>query len=117
MVKNNAGQAFVSTITIPALGSSPLCPVKALSAMFRLLPATSNEPLSLYSRQGSLLPLTDAMAKKHLQRVSQLLHFSRHFTFHDFMRGGSSDAVWRYIQLPPSATSAVSSAFSSHLYA
>ena len=105
--------------------------------MCRVFPATSNEPLFLYSRQGSFLPLIDAMARKHLKKVSKLLQFPRHFTFYDFRRGGatwafwngvsiqdilaqgtwSSDVVWRYIQLPPSATPAVSSAFTSQLYA
>ena len=126
----------VATITIPALGSSPLCPVRALTAMCRLFPAGDNDPLFVYPKRGSFLPLTDVMVRKHLKKVSQLLKFHKNFTFHDFRRGGatwafrhgvsmqdiqaqgtwSSDAVWRYIQLPPSASSAVSTAFSSHLY-
>ena len=46
--------------------------------------------------------------------------FDRHgVSIQDIQAQGtwSSDAVWRYIQLLPSATSAVSSAFTSHLYA
>ena len=136
MVQNNAGQAFSFNYNHSCLGFLPLCPVRALNAMCSVFLATSNKPLFLYSRQGSFLPLTDAMARKHLKKVSKLLQFPRHFTFHDFRRGGatwafrhgvsiqdiqaqgtwSSDAVWRYIQLPPSATSTVSSAFTSHLY-
>ena len=82
----------VSTITIPALGCSPLCPVTALTAMCRAFPATSNQPLFLYSRQGSFLPLTDSMARKQLKKFPTLLQFSKHFTFHDFRRG----ATWAF---------------------
>ena len=49
----------VSILTIPALGSSSLCPVRALDTMCHVFPATSNEPLVLYFRQGHFLPLTD----------------------------------------------------------
>ena len=62
----------VATITISALGTSPLCPVRALTAMCRLFPAGDNDPLFLYPKQGSFLPLTDSMARKHLKKVSQL---------------------------------------------
>ena len=56
----------VTTITIPALGSSPLCPVRALTAMCHLFPATDNDQLFVYPKQGSFLLLTDVMARKHL---------------------------------------------------
>ena len=123
----------VATVTIPALGTSMLCPVKALRDMYASFPAAKDDPLFLYNKSSLLLPLTDSMARKHLKLVSQLLDYPKHFTFHDFRRGEatwafrngvsiqdiqaqgtwSSQSVWRYIQLPPSATS---SSFRSHLF-
>ena len=125
----------VATVTIPALGTSMVCPVKALRDMYASFPAAKDDPLFVYNKNSLLLPLTDSMARKHLKLVSQLLDYPKHFTFHDFRRGGatwgfrhgasiqdiqaqgtwSSQSVWPYIQLPPSATSTVSSSFRSHL--
>ena len=126
----------VTTVTIPALGSSPLCPYRALTTLFQAHPLSDDHPLFLFYKQGSWFTLTDSMARKHLKRVCSLLGFPKHYTFHDFRRGGatwafrhgvplqdiqaqatcSSQCVWRYIQLPPSATSSVAATFSDHLY-
>ena len=49
----------LATVTIPALGSSALCHVRAITAMCQAISATTNQPLFLYHRGGSLSPLTD----------------------------------------------------------
>ena len=62
------------TISIPYLGSSVLCPVTALQAMFCQFPASKDQPLFSLGKHGSVVPLTDSVARKHLKQVSSLLH-------------------------------------------
>ena len=83
----------VATVTIPALGTSMLCPVKALRDMYASFLAAKDDPLFVYNKNSLLLPLTDSMARKHLKLVSQLLDYPKHFTFHDFRRGGATWAL------------------------
>ena len=124
-----------TTITIPHLGRSILCPITALRNMFAVVPASKNSPLFSICRNGVLLPLADSAARKHLKAVSSLLNISPHLTFHVFrpsattwvfhngvslqqiMKHGtrSSEAVWRYIKSVPSASSEVSRTFQTHL--
>ena len=121
---------------IPDLETSMLCPVRALRSMYTAFPTVKDDPLFVYNKSGLPLPLTDSVERKRLKLVSQLVHYSKHFTFHDFRRSGatwafrhgisiqdiqaqgtwSSQSVWRYIQLPPSATATVASSFHSHLH-
>ena len=69
-----------TTISLPLLGSSDLCPVSALKAMFQTIPASKNSPLFLVCRQGLLVPLADSVAQKHLKSISTMLNISPHFT-------------------------------------
>ena len=55
----------MATITIPCLGDSPLCPMKALLNMFQDLPADKNSPLFCITKKSGLVPLTDSVARKH----------------------------------------------------
>ena len=107
----------MATITIPSLGESPLCPVKALTDMFQELPADKKSPLFCIIKKSTLLPLTDSTARKYLKHISSILAISPTLTFHmfrksattwafdkgvplqDIMQHGtwSSSAVWRYI--------------------
>ena len=125
-----------TTITLPVLGSSNLCPVSALKSMFAHIPASRNSPLFIVYRQGSLVPLADSAARKHLKSISIMLNISPHLTFHSFRRSAttwafqngvslqaimkhgtwSSDAVWRYIKSVPSSSSQVSHTFQQHLF-
>ena len=124
------------TISIPHLGDSLLCPIKALQLMFQKYPAEKNSPLFLQCRQGSLVPLTDSVARKHLKRVSLLLQIQPPLTFHLFRKSATtwafhngvpmnqimqhgtwtSDAVWRYIHSLPTPDSHVSRTFRHLLY-
>ena len=119
------------TISIPHLGDSMLCPIKALQLMFQKFPADKNSPLFLQDKQGTLVPLTDSIARKHLKQVSSLLSVEPPLTFHLFRKSAttwafhngvpmqqimqhgtwSSDAVWRYILSLPTPDSQVSRIF------
>ena len=125
-----------TTVDIPFLGSSALCPISALKQMLSQYPSHPDSPLFQISQAASLTPLTDSVARKHLKQVSSILGLHRSLTFHDFRRGGASwafqhgvliqhiqtqgtwtsNCVWRYIALP-SSQSQVSAAFATHLYA
>ena len=63
-----------TTISLPLLGSSDLCPVSALKAMFQTIPASKNSPLFLVYRQGLLVPLADSAARKHLKSISTIIY-------------------------------------------
>ena len=80
----------VTTISIPTLGDSPLCPIKALEATMQKIPASDNDPLFLIPKTKGLVPLTDSVARKHLKDVCCLLNLEKLVTFHDFWRGGAS---------------------------
>ena len=126
----------VCTISIPALGTSPLCPIAAITRLLHTYPGSDNDPLfRIYSKQH-LAVLTDSLARKHLKKISQILHLDPHLTFHTFRRAAStwafqhgvplehikahgtwkSDAVWTYLQASHTAASPVSSAFRQHLF-
>ena len=125
-----------TTITLPVLGCSNLCPVSALKSMFAHIPASKNSRLFLVYRQGLLVLLADSAARKHLKSISIMLNISPHLTFHSFRRSAttwafqngvslqeimkhgtwSSDAVWRYIKSVPSSSSQVSCTFQQHLF-
>ena len=125
-----------STISIPMLGRSALCPVAALQQMFAQIPASKNSPLFVLQVNGINVPLADSAARKHLKLVSAVLQVSPHFTFHSFRKSAttwafhngvslqeimkhgtwSSQAVWSYIKSVPAASSQVSRAFQHHLY-
>ena len=119
------------TITIPALGASPLCPIEGLKRMFSAIPASKNQPLFSIWSNNRIVPLTDSMARKHLKKVCSALNIQPPLTFHSFRRAGttwafnrgvsvqdlmlhgtwSSDAIWRYIKSTASTSTPVSTAF------
>ena len=110
----------VASVTIPALGSSTICPVSTLSDMLQVQ-TSLDDPLFHIQTSRGITPLTDSVSRKHLKQVSIILNTPKILTFHDFRRAGatrafragipihdiqaqgtwSSDCVWCYIQLPP----------------
>ena len=78
-----------TTVDIPFLGSSALCPITALKQMLAKYPSHSDSPLFQIPQAASLTPLTDSAARKHLKHVSSILGLHRSLTFHDFCRGGA----------------------------
>ena len=119
------------TIAIPSLGRSEICPVNALKTMFACLPGTDNDPLFRIYKKGTVLPLTDSTARKHLKQISSMLEIQPPLTFHAFRRAAStwafqhgialehiqahgtwkSDAVWAYLRSSPSSSSPVAETF------
>ena len=100
------------------------------------IPASDNDPLFLVPKVKGLVPLTDSLARKHLNDVCRLLQMKNPVTFHDFRRGGTSwafqngvpleqimkhgtwrsDAVWSYLSSAPTLHSPVSLAFRTALH-
>ena len=123
------------TIAIPSLGRSEICPVTALKTMFACLPGTDNDPLFRIYKKGTVLPLTDSTARKHLKQISSTLGIQPPLTFHAFTRAAStwafqhgvplehiqahgtwkSDALWAYLRSSPSSSSLVAETFRKHL--
>ena len=103
--------------------------------MFDMFPADKESPLFQIPVGGSLTPLTDSMARKHLKQVSTALALVKPLTCHDFRRAGASWAfqhgvpiqdiqaqgtwtsqcVWRCVHNSPSAPSRVAESFRAHL--
>ena len=64
------------------------------TVMIALIPGSDNDPLFATYAHDSLLPLTNSMVRKHLNRVLALLGLQNDgYTFHTF---GKSEASWAY---------------------
>ena len=120
-------------VIIPRLGSSPLCPVRALEIMLHATPQHSNAPLFI-TTEGIL---TQNRVRTHLSKLLCALNLDgKSYSFHTFRRSGatlafnnnvsiqnikrhgtwSSDTVYTYILSDPAKASAVSDSFQ-HLLA
>ena len=124
------------TISIPYLGHSDICPIVAMKTIFLHIPGSDNDPLFMIIKKGSPVILTDSVARKHLKKVSQLLHIQPPLTFHAFRRADStwafqdgvplehiqahgtwqSNVVWSYLRVLPSSDSPVAQTFRQHLH-
>ena len=58
-----------TSVAIPALGNSILCPIVALKTLLQLQPGVNNDPLFQIQRHSKWVPLTDSVARKHLKRL------------------------------------------------
>ena len=117
---------------MPILGQSLLCPVRVISDMIQLYPATGNAPL-FFNLNGVI---TQAQIRAHLLKVLQFFNLDpRSHRFHTFRRSGatlsynsnvrkqniqrqgtwSTDAVNAYIVEDPLHSSSVTSIFQSLL--
>ena len=122
----------VKVITLPRLPKNPLCPYRALKALFKLYNPGTNDPLFQYKYSVSWKVLIDSKIRKTLSLINTKLHLSPHFfTFHAFRHSGASlafnanvplqeikvqgtwtsDCVWRYIHNDPTRSSEVAIAF------
>ena len=124
------------TLPLPFLGTSPLCPIAALTNMIQAFPAEQNEPLFIIPLKHGFAPLTDSVVRKHLKAVSVALHITPPLTFHAFRKAGASwafhngvplefikkhgtwksDAIHMYLLSAPSFSSPVSQAFTRYLH-
>ena len=126
----------VKIIKIPSLGSSPVCPVKALHTLLAITPGDRNKPLFQIKKSTKWLPLTDSRLRKNLALILASLQLQdSNITFHAFRRSGAtlafnssvplqdiqsqgtwtSEWVWRYITQDHNASDRVASAFASLL--
>ena len=80
----------VTSVSLPNLGVSPLCPISALKDMTIFISTSCDQPLFQIFHQGLMVPLTDSYARKHLKQVSHMLKLPKPITFHDFRRGGAT---------------------------
>ena len=87
-----------TTICIPALGQSPLCPFKAVGIVLDNVPG-SNNPLFQVPRGGTYVPLTDSVARKHRKKISQVLKVPSPLTFHLFRKSGTTKAFQHGVPL------------------
>ena len=122
----------VCLIKIPALGSSPLCPVAALKKLLKLTPKGSNAPLFQIQNRGSWVPLSDTRLQKMFNVVLNRLQLkTSSITFHSLRRSGAtlafnssvplqsiqshgtwtSECVWSYITQDHQASDTVATTF------
>ena len=125
-----------TTICVPALGKSPLCPFKAIRSMLDKTPGSPNDPLFQIFKSNTYVPLTDSVACKHLKKVATVLKVPSLLTFHLFRKSGTtcafqhgvplqqimlhgtwtSDCIWRYVSTLPQHISPVAATFKQHLH-
>ena len=83
----------VRLITLPKLGSSVLCPYKALKAIFRSYNPRDDQPLFQCSTAKGLQVMTDARVSKTLAKILHRMQLPKgYYTFHTFQRSGASAA-------------------------
>ena len=126
----------IKILRIPALGSSPLCPVAALKTLLKYSPKGKNLPLFQIQCFGKWVPLTDTRLRKQLSKILAFLKLQdKNITFHSFRCSGAtwafnlnitmhhiqshdtwmSEAVWAYITQDHNASDLVARTFQTTL--
>jgi integrase len=120
--------AKVILVEIPG---SPVCPLRAFTALQRAYPVRSQDPFLSYRVSGSLFLITQSHLRRALKRLVSSLSYHPSLSFHAFRRSGASlafssgvpfqaiqahgtwtsDALWAYID-PCARDASVSIAFS-----
>ena len=81
----------VRLIKIPSLGSSSICPVKALKNLRSLTPKGSNKPLFQVKFRDHWVPLSDTRLRKQFSIILVKLQLqSSNITFHSLRRSGTT---------------------------
>ena len=117
--KTNQFRDKVTIIYVPRIRGSNLCPYKVCRSAIKLYSPTQHKPLFQYPVGAKWKLLTDSRIRKCLFKLNIKLGFPPgHFTFHSFLRSGTtlaynahiplqhikqqgtwaSDCVWLYIQ-------------------
>ena len=130
------GSSKHQVIQIPALSSSPLCPVSALQCLLSTIKAPPSSPLFLVPSPSGAYPISAPMISATLSRLLSSLKLNpSHFGFHAFRRsavswaadhdvplqnlkahgGWSSNAIHSYLKHTPRASSTVAHTFQSLL--
>ena len=90
----------VRVLKIPHLGTSPLCPVRALKNLLKFTQGSCNSPLFQVQYQGSWVPLTDTRLRENLALILRKLQLSHSsITFHSLRRSGASFAFNSHVPL------------------
>ena len=131
-IKTLQKQSQFTTVQVPVLHPSPLCPVTAIQSMIALFPLPLNAPLFALPQGLSYVPLTESKVRKTLASIVSSLGLDPiSHSFHCFHRSGaslafnsdvslqaiqkqgtwSSDSVWSYIISHPLSQSSISLAF------
>ena len=76
-------RVFSTTVNIPSLGASALCPIIPLRSMLASRQVHPDEPLFWLPVASQWLTLTDSRARKHLKEASKILDLPRSLTFHE----------------------------------
>ena len=126
----------IKMLKIPALGSSPLCPVAALKTLLKSSPKGKNLLLFQIQCFGKWIPLSDTRLRKQLSKILTVLKLQdKSITFHSFHRSGAtwafnsnipmnhiqshgtwtSEAVWAYITQDHNASHLVARTFQTTL--
>ena len=108
----------VRILKIQHLGTSPLCPIRALKILLKFTPGSFNSTLFQVQYHDTWVPLTDTRLRKNLaiilkklklensnitfhspQRSGASLAFNFHVPFQDIQSHGTwtSECVWSYI--------------------
>ena len=77
----------LTTIPLPDLQGSSLCPVTALRTPLQVSPGDSNSPVFVIPRQKKWVPLPDSVASKHVKDICKALGLHKALTFHTTLGG------------------------------
>ena len=84
----------VRLLKIPHLGSSAICPVKALKTVLSLTPIGPNKPLLQVKLKHDWVPLSDTRLRKQFATIlARLKLHHSNITFHSLRRSG---ATWAF---------------------
>ena len=135
--KTLQAQSDHAVIQLPTLGSSELCPVKAIKCMMDKVPLPPHSPMFVLPCGGSHVCLTESKVRKTLKDIINHMGLDPlTLPFHSFRRSGaswafannvaiqeiqshgtwSSEAVWRYIVTNPTNEKSVANTFQNLLY-
>ena len=87
--KSRQSRSQLSKVQVPSLPSHPLCPVAAVSQLFKQQPLPQDAPCFAYMAQGSILSLTQMQERLALKRLCLQLNLPyNQLGFHAFRRSG-----------------------------
>ena len=90
----------VQCASLPKLKNKLICPYRALKAVYKLYPMSSDLSLLQLPTHQGLNPLTDSRVRKTLKRINMALNLpSNYFTFHDLRRSGATLAYNSHVPI------------------
>ena len=81
----------IRMLKIPALGTSPLCPVQAIKNLMLLTAGTKNCPLfQIKTESAKWVPLSDTKVRRNLTQILTRLGQHSGISLHTFRRSGAT---------------------------